>query len=1183
MPANRSVRNFKKFGDVGIRGQKEKLVLPSNSFTRRSEIADHHHKTNYPFEISNGRTIDSKPNCVFGRLRLANQDLEELFPEPVQREDNESLRAGKGRITDKHVGDAKCNLVGNSKWVTLNVDGVSTQFLVDTGSQVTLVNSKVFQDALIPSGLSVKSATGHSLDIKGKLLVPILIADHFIEHEIYASDSLKYNILGIDFLQTHHCSVDLRADNLYIGDIPFALHDEESQATVSQLSSMLNHKDNTPNVNDNTLASDEGLPETIADQVASLDPCYHDRANNLLHKYAHLFNTRALGCAKKFSHRIILNDERPVKQMPRRVSWSQRQIIDREIEEMLERDVIESSCSPWATPIVLVKKKDGSTRFCVDYRALNHQTKKDAFPIPNPNDILDELAGSKHFAAIDLKSGFWQIPMESSDKEKTAFCVPNGHFQFKRMPFGLANATATFQRTMESVLAGLLGKGCNVFVDDVIVYGETVNQLLERLDNVFFRISSAGMTLNVKKCALFKTEVELLGHHISAEGVSPNASKISVVENWPEPRDRRQVRSFLGLCSYYRRFVPDFAKISTPLSNLTSAKAPWKWTEVERDAFINLKHKLLTTPILKCFESDKAILIDTDASNTAIGAVLSQVHDGVEHPVAYFSRCLSGPERNYCVTRRELLAIIEALRHWRHYVMGTRILVRSDHASLTWIRNFKSPEGQLARWLERLAEFEFELQYRKGSASTNADGLSRRPCPPECKHCNRKEEKETQAEVNLINLGDVDFNWEIEQSKDPELCTAKRWLIDDRIPEWEVVSAESISLKTLWSHYDTLLLRDGVIFRKFYLPFGQIVEQLVVPSHLREQILTITHEQGHFGIKRTQEAIAQRFYWPRWKSYVVKAIGSCVACNQRKGPHSRTTLPIKRYQASQPMQRIAIDMLGPLPLTKSGNKYLLIVTDYFSKWVEAIAVPNQEATTVCSALIAFVSRFGLPDEIHSDQGRNFESTLIAMLCNRLGIVKTRTTPFRPQSDGQTERFNRTLLAALSKICDDQSNWDELVPLVCLYYRATVHAATGVTPALLMLGRELRLPVDLVFPPMPTIYHDSHHAHVTQLEQRLSLASEYARQHLRVTWDNMKSAAHVSRNIRPLDVNRPVLVFNPSLPKGMSPKLAKFWKGPFPIAEMISPYLYRIKIGGRRGTQVVHRSHIFQPRAPPLIA
>jgi hypothetical protein len=276
------------------------------------------------------------------------------------------------------------------------------------------------------------------------------------------------------------------------------------------------------------------------------------------------------------------------------------------------------------------------------------------------------------------------------------------------------------------------------------------------------------------------------------------------------------------------------------------------------------------------------------------------------------------------------------------------------------------------------------------------------------------------------------------------------------------------------------------------------------------------------------------------------------------------------------MQRIAIDILGPLPITSRGNKYALVVTDYFSKWPEVFAIPNQEASTVADILVeSIVSRFGVPQELHTDQGRNFESALIAGICKRLGIHKTRTTPYRPQSDGQTERFNRTLTDALSKICSKQEEWDLFVPLVCMYYRAINHSSTGVSPALLMLGRQIRLPIDVAFPNTEIKIPNTYPEYVQELEKKLRVASEYARQHMRLSWEAMSSYAPVSRVVKPLDIGKQVFLFNPAHKKGISPKLTKFWRGPYDILECISPYLYRIKVGGRNGTQVVHRTHLFQ--------
>lgn len=1119
----------------------------------------------------------SFPKCLKSSL---NADLPTIKADLVSDSDNylHSPKGQHGNMSsdlDKCVSVVKClpfecDSVGNSRWLLLSLNNVLLPFLLDTGSQISLLKESLQEVYLTSTDICAKSASGNSLKISGKAEVSITIDEVKYLHTMYVCESLSHNILGMDFLESHKCKVDLVGCQLFLDDLIVPLHTKDELRCIG-------YEINGIETYSVTVRTVQALPHEITAQIQALPTDQRQPALALVNHFCSLFDDSVLGCAVNYEHVIELFDTKPVKQMPRRVSQVQRDIIHREVSEMLKNGIIEHSHSPWATPIVLVKKKDNGVRFCVDYRRLNLQTKVDGFPLPNPQDIFDSLTGSKFFATLDLKSGFWQIPVREGDRYKTAFCIPGGHFQFIRMPFGLVNATATFQRVMEDILNNMIGEGVHVFVDDVVVYAESFNQLLERLEQVFKRIQNVGMSLNSKKCHLFKTEIDLLGYHVSESGLSPNKDKVSSILSWPEPLNRKDIRSFLGTASYYRRFIKDFAEIANPLTCLTSIKCKWSWGLKEANAFASLKESLTSAPVLSLFTQGRQIVIDTDASAYAVGAVLAQIDsEGEEHVVAYYSRCLSGPEKNYCVTRRELLAVLDSLRHWRHYVSGVDITVRSDHASLTWLRSFKQPEGQLARWLERMAEFNVTLLYRKGSASSNADGLSRRPCIGDCSHCLKKEFKESEVTVNSMLVDEL--NWEVEQSKDIDLMKLKDWLIQGAKPPWEEVSAEHYVLKTLWTQYEIMKLSDNVITRIFFLPFEIKIDQIVVPQHLKTELTTKSHILGHFGIQRTQNSVSQRYYWPGWKKDVISVVSSCNECNKRKGPHKRAKLPLKRYQASEPMQRIAVDVLGPLPKTIRENKYIVVVTDYFSKWVEAIAVPNQEATTIADVLInSIITRFGVPNEIHSDQGKNFESKLIQLICERLSINKTRTTPYRPQSDGQTERFNRTLLDALAKLSDAQKDWDLLVPLVCLYYRATVHASTGVSPALLMLGRELRLPVDIIFPPLSTSKSETYPEYVVNLERKLFLASEYARAHLRLTWDQMSTAHPVSKKLSQLDISKPVLLFNPSVPKGTSPKLACLWRGPFQILQQLSPYLYRIKVGGRRGSQVVHRYHIFQPR------
>jgi hypothetical protein len=746
------------------------------------------------------------------------------------------------------------------------------------------------------------------------------------------------------------------------------------------------------------------------------------------------------------------------------------------------------------------------------------------------------------------------------------------------MPFGLKNASATFQRAMTEILRPAFDHGTRVFIDDIVVFGSTMEQLLERMERVFSLLEAEGLTLKSKKCELFRTEVEVLGHKVSAEGVSPLDQKLDLIKEWKTPHTKKGVRQFLGLCSYYRQHIVDFAKMAAPLHKLTGKNSQWQWTLREEEAFEQLKVKLTEAPVLQLFDNDKEVIIDCDASAFAIGAVLTQRDiEGAEKPVAYFSRCLSRAESNYCVTRRELLAVLESLRHWRHHTSGMKVLIRTDHSALKWLKSFKLLEGQLARWMEELAQYNLEIIHRPGAQMINADALSRRPCNPTCAHCSRREEREGEYLTAAIHLQDQ-VDWSKEQDMDMDLKAVKEWLAADAKPEWEMVSGCSMVRRKLWCEFQQLKLCQGVLQRTFHLPNSQI-HQIIIPVQMRQEILSTIHTQGHFGITRTRASLQQRFYWPGWRSQVTNHVNSCTPCNQRKGPHQRVRPPHKKYLVAEPLQRVAIDILGPLPLTTRGNKYLLVMGDYFTKWVEALPLPNQEAETVADALIQQVfSRLGVPQELHSDQGRNFESRVFKLVCERLGVHKTRTTPYRPQSDGMVERFNRTLIDALAKVTEDDDDWDKIAPIVCMYYRASTHRATGFSPALLMLGRELNLPLDLLYPVSDPDPNANPHSYLQKLEERLSKASEVARRHMEIDWEQRERGVNrFQRGARPIDLHRPVYVFNPAVAKGRTPKLARLWRGPHQVTEKLSEHLYRVRVGARNQLQVIHRSHLFQPR------
>jgi hypothetical protein len=351
---------------------------------------------------------------------------------------------------------------------------------------------------------------------------------------------------------------------------------------------------------------------------------------------------------------------------------------------------------PWSSPVVLVRKKNGDLRFCVDYRKLNDVTRKDCFPLPRIDDTLDMLAGVKWFSTLDLKSGYWQVDLHPDDKEKTAFSTGQGLWQFTVMPFGLCNAPATFERLMETVLRGLTGESCLVYLDDVIVVGHTFQEHLLNLRKVLQRFREARLKLNPEKCQLLQKEVRYLGHIVSPEGVTTDPEKLEAVREWPTPRNKHEVRSFLGLCTYYRRFIFGFADIAKPLTRLTEEKRSYQWTPDVEAAFQALKEALCAAPILAYPQPGGKFIVDTDASNVGVGGVLSQLQDGQERVISYYSKTLNKAERNYCVTRRELLAIVKCLQHLHKYLYGQEFYLRTDHSALTWLMSFKNLEGQTA-------------------------------------------------------------------------------------------------------------------------------------------------------------------------------------------------------------------------------------------------------------------------------------------------------------------------------------------------------------------------------------------------------------------------------------------------------------------------------------------------------
>ena len=866
-----------------------------------------------------------------------------------------------------------------------------------------------------------------------------------------------------------------------------------------------------------------------------------------------------LGHVKDVKHRITLTENaRPYFQHPYRAGPDMREAERTEIQRMLQLDVIEPSNSPWAAPTVFAPKKDGSLRFCVDYRRLNDVTVRDSYPIPRMDECLDSLGDAKIFSTLDANTGYWQVEIDEQSRSMTTFSSHWGVYRFKRMPFGLRNAPATFQRALDVILSSVRWQSALVYLDDVIIFSRNFEDHVRDVQTTLSLLQKHGLSLKLRKSFFFQSSVDYLGHVVRPGKLQVASKTVDAVQKMHRPTNLTELRSFLGLCNVYRRFVPNFSRIASPLTaKLEKGKDATfpTLTEEEENAFLTLKKKLASPPELALPQSGRTYIVDTDACDKQVGCVLLQEDENdVLHPIGYWSRTLTKPEKNYDATHRECLAIVWAVLVLRPYLEGTHFKVRTDHHSLRWIMNLANASGRLARWRLRLQEFDFEVVHRAGSVHMAPDAMSRLPTDgaddselnddvpvlvisdtadrteaasrprtdvrrvsgpvgPEVTHsptsdptnprqtrktndvpyraCELDLGRETIVQTCKVNDrtgagygtvqayattdgdpnnpgiywidDDLDMDHKGRQSDD----SASPILVLEREGRFEPVAPEEFLAAQKDDAYcrDTAQTvgqpgsafnfdRDGILVRRSTLD-GSI--QKVVPDSLRSTILSLAHDSpaaGHPGAIKMYETMRRFLYWPLMASDVYDYVRGCASCARVRGTAAQRQKLLTLFPAAGPLEFVAMDIAGPYPRTRNGNEYVVVLTDRFTKLTRAIPTRTTTASDVASIFIDYwIYSYGVPDYLLTDRGTQFMSKFFELVCSSLGVKHVATSAYRPQTNGQAERYNRTMVSRLRHyICEHQTDWDDYVQPLTYAYNLQVHRTTKFTPFELTLSR-----------------------------------------------------------------------------------------------------------------------------------